>query len=36
MATLKISDLSVGNWVEFHHTQGIYIAHHYSTTLTHK
>lgn len=25
MATLKISDLSVGDWVEFHHTQGIYI-----------
>ena len=26
MATLKISDLSVGDWVEFHRKQGIYIA----------
>jgi hypothetical protein len=26
MATLKISDLSVGDWVEFHRTRGIYIA----------
>lgn len=26
MAQLKISDLSVGDWVEFHRTKGIYIA----------
>ena len=26
MATLKINDLSVGDWVEFHRTRGIYIA----------
>lgn len=26
MAQLKINDLSVGDWVEFHRTKGIYIA----------
>lgn len=26
MAQVKISDLSVGDWVEFHRTKGIYIA----------
>lgn len=26
MATLKISDLSVGDWVEFHHIKGVYIS----------